>query len=128
MPDLGTARTDFPGASAATLYESIKKILSLPEETRVFMCHDYPPPNRFLAFLSNVKEENQENSLIHEGISKEEYVLKRHQKDQGKAVPKLLFPSIQVNLRAGQFGNPEQNNTSYIKIPIDIHSEIAKVH
>jgi glyoxylase-like metal-dependent hydrolase (beta-lactamase superfamily II) len=119
MPDIGTARTDFPGGSAATLYDSVKKILSLPEETRIFMCHDYPPEGRDVAWLTNVKEQKEKNLLLHDGISKEEYVAVRNKRDEGKAVPKLLLPSIQSNLRAGSFGAPEDNNVRYIKIPVD---------
>lgn len=119
MPDIGTARTDFPGGSAATLYDSVKKILSLPDETRIFMCHDYPPEGRELAWLATVKEQKAKNILIHDGISKEEYVVARNKRDEGKAVPKLLLPSIQANLRAGTFGAPEGNNVRYIKIPVD---------
>ena len=119
MPDIGTARTDFPGGSAATLYDSVKKILSLPDETRIFMCHDYPPEGRDVAWLATVKEQKEKNVLLHDGISKEEYVAVRNKRDEGKAVPKLLLPSIQANLRAGTFGEPEDNNVRYIKIPVD---------
>lgn len=119
MPDLGTARTDFPGGSAATLYESIKKILSFPDETRIFMCHDYPPLNRDVAWVSTVKEQKEKNVLMHDGISKNDYIMMRNQRDEGKAVPKLLLPSIQVNLRGGAFGFPENNRVKYIKIPVD---------
>lgn len=119
MPDIGTARTDFPGGSAATLYDSVKKILILPGETRIFMCHDYPPEGRDVAWLATVKEQREKNILLHDGISKEEYVAVRNKRDEGKAVPKLLLPSIQANLRAGTFGEPEDNNVRYIKIPVD---------
>jgi glyoxylase-like metal-dependent hydrolase (beta-lactamase superfamily II) len=119
MPDLGTARTDFPGGSAATLYDSVKKILSLPDETRIFMCHDYPPEGRDTAYLTTVREQKAKNILLHDGISKEEYVAVRNKRDEGKAVPKLLLPSIQANLRAGTFGASEENNVRYIKIPVD---------
>jgi glyoxylase-like metal-dependent hydrolase (beta-lactamase superfamily II) len=119
MPDIGTARTDFPGGSAASLYDSVRKILSLPDETRIFMCHDYPPEGRDVAWLATVKEQKEKNVLLHDGISKEEYVAARNKRDEGKAVPKLLLPSIQANLRAGTFGEPENNNVRYIKIPVD---------
>lgn len=119
MPDIGTARTDFPGGSAETLYESVQKILSLPDETKIFMCHDYPPENREVTFLSTVKDQKEKNILIHQGISKEHYVRIRNERDHGKAVPKLLLPSIQANMRAGTFGSPEKNETQYIKIPVD---------
>ncbi len=119
MPDIGTARTDFPGGSAGALYDSVKKILSLPDETRIFMCHDYPPQGRDVAWLATVKEQKGKNVLLHDGISKEEYVAARNKRDEGKSVPKLLLPSIQANLRAGTFGEPEDNNVKYIKIPVD---------
>jgi glyoxylase-like metal-dependent hydrolase (beta-lactamase superfamily II) len=119
MPDIGTARTDFPGGSAANMYESVKKILSLPDETRIIMCHDYPPEGRDLAWLATVKEQKEKNVLLHDGVSKEEYVAVRNKRDEEKPVPKLLLPSIQANLRAGTFGDPEDNNVRYIKIPVD---------
>jgi glyoxylase-like metal-dependent hydrolase (beta-lactamase superfamily II) len=119
MPDIGTARTDFPGGSAATLYDSVRKILSLPDQTRIFMCHDYPPEAREVVSSCTVKEQKEKNILIHEGISKEEYILIRNKRDENKPVPKLLLPSIQANLRAGTFGDPEENNLRYIKIPVD---------
>lgn len=119
MPDIGTARTDFPGGSASTLYDSVKKILSLPDETRIFMCHDYPPEARGIAWVATVKEQRTRNVLLHDGIAKEEYVTMRNKRDEGKAVPKLLLPSIQANLRAGSFGEPEDNNIRYIKIPVN---------
>lgn len=119
MPDIGTARTDFPGGSAATMYDSVRKILSLPNETRIFMCHDYPPEGRNVVWISTVEEQKKNNVLIHDGISKQEYVLLRNKRDAGKSVPKLLLPSIQANLRAGTFGAPENNNVRYIKIPVN---------
>lgn len=119
MPDIGTARTDFPGGSAEALYNSAKKILSLPDETRIFMCHDYPPEGRDVTWITTVQQQKANNILLHDGISKEEYVAVRNKRDEGKAVPKLLLPSIQANLRAGTFGEPEDNNVRYIKIPVD---------
>jgi hypothetical protein len=83
------------------------------------MCHDYPPEGRDIAWITTVKEQKERNVLLHDGISKEEYVTARNKRDEGKAVPKLLLPSIQANLRAGTFGTPEDNNLRYIKIPID---------
>lgn len=119
MPDIGTARTDFPGGSPATLYDSVKKILSLPDETRIFMCHDYPPEGRDTEWLTTVKAQKEKNVLLRDGITKEGYVIARNKRDEGKAVPKLLLPSIQANLKAGTFGAPEENNVQYIKIPVD---------
>lgn len=119
MPDIGTARTDFPGGSASLLYDSIRKILSLPECTKIFMCHDYPTAGRNVAYFSTIKEQKDKNILVRDSISKEEYVNARNRRDEGKSVPKLLFPSIQANLRTGKFGLPEKNNVQYIKIPIN---------
>lgn len=119
MPDLGTARTDFPGGSAEILYDSIKKILELPENTKIFLCHDYPPSNREVEWITTVKEQKDKNILVNTQISKEEYITKRNIRDKGKAVPKLLLPSIQANLRAGTFGSFDKNNTQYVKIPIN---------
>ncbi len=119
MPDIGTARTDFPGGSAANLYDSVKKILSLPKDTRIFMCHDYPPEGRDITYVTTVKEQKEKNILIRENILKDEFIKIRNKRDEGKAVPKLLLPSIQANLRAGTFGLSEDNNVKYIKIPID---------
>lgn len=119
MPDIGTARTDFPGGSAAMMYESIQKILSLPDDTRIFVCHDYPPEGRDAAWLTTVKEQKEKNVLIHHKVPKEEYVKVRNKRDEGKEVPQLLLPSIQANLRAGSFGSVENNQVRYIKIPVD---------
>jgi glyoxylase-like metal-dependent hydrolase (beta-lactamase superfamily II) len=119
MPDIGTARTDFPGGSAESMYDSVRKILSLPEETRIFLCHDYPPEGRPVTWITTVKEQKEKNILVHEGISKEEYIQIRNKRDKGKGVPKLLLPSIQANLRAGDFGMAEENNVKYIKIPLN---------
>lgn len=119
MPDIGTARTDFPGGSASTMYDSVQKIFSLPAATRIFMCHDYPPESREVSCVITIGEQQEKNILLHAGVSKEEYVVVRNKRDEGKAVPKLLLPSIQANLRAGSFGAPEGNNVQYIKIPIN---------
>jgi glyoxylase-like metal-dependent hydrolase (beta-lactamase superfamily II) len=120
MPDVGTARTDFPGGSAEMLYDSIQKIFQLSHETRVYTCHDYPPnQSRPVTFVSTVGEQRQQNVLINDSISKEEYVVLRNKRDEGKAVPKLLLPALQVNMRCGEFGEKESNGMTYIKIPVD---------
>lgn len=119
MPYVGTARTDFPGGSAAELYDSIQKILSLPSDTRLFMCHDYPPEGQPPQYLSTVGQQKQQNSMIADGVSKENYVAARLAKDKGKPVPKLLLPSLQVNIRAGCLGEPEENGVQYLKIPLN---------
>lgn len=119
MPYVGTARTDFPGGSAETLYHSIQKILALPDQTRIYTCHDYPPEGQQPAWESTVAEQKKNNSMINDSISEKEFIAARNKKDLNKPVPKLLLPSIQVNLRAGKLGNFEPNQTHYIKIPIN---------
>lgn len=119
MPDIGTARTDFKGGSAAMMYDSIQKIFALPDDTKLFMCHDYPPKDRKICFMSTVKEQKEKNILVGHNISKEEYILLRNRKDQGKAVPQLMLSALQINLRAGSFGQAENNDIHYIKIPIN---------
>lgn len=119
MPHLGTARTDFPGASAKTLYNSIQKLLSLPDETKIFVGHDYPQEGEDLRFFCTVLEQKEQNILVNNNISEEEYISIRTKRDEGKEVPKLLLPSIQVNLRAGNFAKAEENGVQYIKIPIN---------
>jgi len=117
-PKLGTARTDFPGGSAEMLYDSVRKILSLPQNTKIFLGHDYPENGSEPTFCITVAEQKLNNILINDNISKENYVETRNKRDAGKAVPRLLYPSIQVNLRAGKIGNRESNGKNYIKIPI----------
>lgn len=119
LPDVGSGRTDFPGGSAEKSYDSIRRILDLPGDTRIFSCHDYPPQGREPHSLSTVREQRQHNILINDGVSKEEYIKVRNGRDEGKPVPKLLLPSIQVNLRLGTFGKAEDNGVQYIKIPVD---------
>jgi len=119
MPDLGTARTDFPGGSAETMYDSIQRLLSLPDSTRIFVCHDYPPETRGIKFMATVKEHKEKNVMINSRVSKSEYVKARNKRDEGKPVPKLLLPSIQVNMRAGIFGDAESNGVKYVKIPLN---------
>lgn len=119
MPDLGTARTDFPGGSAETMYDSIHRIFSLPDNTKIFICHDYPPEGREASYLSTVKEQKEHNILINEKMTKKHYVDIRNKRDEGKPVPKLLLASIQTNLRSGSLGNPENNGVHYIKTPLN---------
>lgn len=120
MPYIGTARTDFPGGSAAMLYQSIQKIFALPETTKIYTCHDYPPQGKQEHYVSTIADQKTQNIMVHEGISEDEYVAARNAKDKGKAVPRLLLPSIQVNLRAGDFASPEDNGLHYIKIPMNV--------
>jgi glyoxylase-like metal-dependent hydrolase (beta-lactamase superfamily II) len=119
MPDYGTARADFPGGSASSLYRSIHRLLELPDETRLFMCHDYKAPGRErYAWMSTVAEQKARNVHIHEGVSESEFVEMRKARDATLAAPTLLLPSIQVNIRAGRLPRAESNGVSYLKIPI----------
>jgi glyoxylase-like metal-dependent hydrolase (beta-lactamase superfamily II) len=119
MPDGGTARADFPGGDAATLYRSIEKILALPPETRLFVCHDYGPGGRAIAWQTTVAEQRARNIHVREGVGEAEFVEMRTARDRTLAVPQLLIPSIQVNMRAGELPPPEDNGVSYIKIPLN---------
>lgn len=119
MPDLGTARADFPGGNATALYDSINKIFALPDDTKIFLCHDYPPATRGPQNETSVKIQKKQNVFINSKTSKQDYIARRNARDQTLALPKLIIPSIQVNLRLGTFGNPEKNGIQYVKIPID---------
>jgi len=120
MPDFGTARTDFPGGDARTLYRSIQKIFGLPPETRLFMCHDYKAPGRDeFRWETTVAEERESNIHVHDGVSEAEFVEFRTNRDAGLSMPRLLLPSVQVNMRAGAMPPPEDNGVSYLKLPID---------
>ena len=120
MPDFGTARTDFPGGSAPQLYESIRKILALPDDTRLFMCHDYKAPGRDeFAWETSVAEQKASNIHINDKVSREEFVEMREGRDSQLGMPKLILPSLQVNLRAGELPAPEDNDVRYLKIPLD---------
>lgn len=119
MPDYGTARCDFPGGDARTLYRSINKVLSLPPETRLYMCHDYLPGGRELRYMSTVAEERAQNIHVRDGISEDEFVAMRQARDATLAMPTLILPSVQINMRAGELPPPEDNGTRYIKIPLN---------
>jgi glyoxylase-like metal-dependent hydrolase (beta-lactamase superfamily II) len=120
MPDYGTARADFPGGDARQLYRSIKRILALPPQTRLFMCHDYKAPGRdSYAWQTTVAEQRAKNVHIHDGIGEDEFVAMRTARDKTLAMPVLILPSIQVNIRAGNVPPPEENGTSYLKIPLN---------
>ena len=119
MPDVGTARCDFPGGDAGALYRSIQKILSLPADTRLFMCHDYPPDGREIRFESTVAEQRRANIHVHEGISEEAFVQMRTQRDATLEMPVLILPSVQVNIRAGEMPPKEENGVAYLKIPVN---------
>ena len=121
MPDYGTARADFPGGNARDLYRSIQRILSLPKETRLFMCHDYKAPGRDqYAWETTVGEEKARNVHVHEGVSEDEFVKMRETRDATLATPLLLLPSIQVNIRAGKFPPAEANGVHYLKVPVKL--------
>ena len=118
-PDYGTARADFPGGDAATLYRSIRKILGIKQLKYLYLCHDYPPDDRPPKWQSTVVEQRAENVHIHDGINEADYVLMRTDRDKTLAVPKLLFASIQVNMRAGNPPPPDDNGVTYLKIPLN---------
>jgi len=120
MPDYGSARCDFPGGSAAVLYDSIQRLYALPDDTRLFMCHDYRPGGRPLAFETTVREQKRSNVQISERTRKAEYVALREKRDAGLAAPTLILASLQVNIRAGELPEPESNGVSYLKIPVDL--------
>jgi glyoxylase-like metal-dependent hydrolase (beta-lactamase superfamily II) len=119
MPDYGTARCDFPGGDARTLFRSINKVLSLAPETQLYMCHDYQPGGREVQFVSTVGDEREKNVHVRNGISEEEFVAMRCARDATLGMPTLILPSVQVNMRAGQLPEPEANGTRYIKIPLN---------
>ena len=120
MPDFGSARTDFPGGDATQLYESIQKILSLPDDTRLFMCHDYKAPGRDVyAWETSVAEQRASNIHINDTVSREAFVEMREGRDSQLGMPKLILPSLQVNLCAGRLPEPEDNDIRYLKIPLD---------
>lgn len=119
MPDYGTARTDFPGGNAAELYQSIRRMLAYPPETRLFMCHDYKAPGRdHFAWETTVAEQRARNIHIHEGVDEAAFVTMRQERDKGLAAPRLLLPSVQVNIRAGHLPPAEDNAVHYLKLPL----------
>lgn len=122
MPDYGTARADFPGGDARRLYRSIRRLLEeLPPETRLFLCHDYKASGRdHYAWETTVAEERAHNLHVHDGVSEEAFVAMRTARDKTLAMPVLLLPSVQVNIRAGQLPPPEDNGVSYLKIPVNV--------
>jgi glyoxylase-like metal-dependent hydrolase (beta-lactamase superfamily II) len=119
MPDVGSARCDFPGGDAKTLYHSIQKILSYPEQTKLYMCHDYPPTDRPIACMSTVADEKAGNIHVHDGVTESQFVEMRTARDKTLEMPVLILPSIQVNIRAGHFPEPDANGIAYLKIPLN---------
>ncbi len=120
MPDYGTARADFPGGDAHQLYRSIQKLFTLPDDTRMYMCHDYMPGSRLVKWETTVAEQRRNNIHVHEGISEEQFVAMREKRDASLAMPRLILPSIQVNIRAGTLPPAEDNGVSYLKIPLNV--------
>ncbi len=121
MPDYGTARCDFPGGDARTLYQAIQKLFALPGDTRVFMCHDYKAPGReeFL-YETTIAAEREHNVHVHAGISEDQFVSMRTARDATLGMPTLILPSVQINMRGGELPEPESNGTRYLKIPLDV--------
>lgn len=119
MPDVGSARCDFPGGSAKLLYESARKILSMANTTRLFMCHDYPPESRNVCFETTVAEQRAKNIHLHDGVDMATFIQLRTERDKTLAMPVLILPSVQVNIRAGQLPPQESNGIAYLKIPLN---------
>jgi len=121
MPDFGTARADFPGGDAAMLYRSIRRLLALPAQTRLFLCHDYKAPGRDeYVWETTVAAERETNIHVRDGVSEAEFVEMRHKRDAQLSMPRLILPSVQVNMRAGHLPEPEANGQRYLKLPIDL--------
>jgi len=118
MPDSGTARTDFPGGDARELYRSIQRLLDFPDKTRMFMCHDYQPDGRPLMYETTVADQRAHNIHVNQSIDEDAFVSLREEKDKRLEVPKLILPSLQVNMRAGNFPAPEDNEVTYLKVPL----------
>ena len=120
MPDVGTARCDFPGGDAASLYHSIQTLLAFPADTKLYLCHDYPPAGRQHQAVSTVAAQKAENIHVKDGISEADFVQMRTQRDLGLAMPRLILPAVQVNIRAGQLPPAEANGVHYLKIPLNV--------
>ena len=120
MPDVGSARADFPGGDAQTLYRSMRRLLDLPRETRMFVCHDYPPPGREPAWETTVAEQRARNIHVRDGIGEAEFIAMRRARDATLEVPTLILPSIQVNVRAGQLPPADDNGVAYLRIPLNL--------
>jgi glyoxylase-like metal-dependent hydrolase (beta-lactamase superfamily II) len=120
MPDGGSARADFPGGDARTLYRSIKRVLSLPDATRIFICHDYGPNGRDIKWETNVGAEKAHNIHVKDGVSEDEFVAMREARDRTLAMPKLIIPSLQINMRAGQLPPKDEDGKTYLKVPVNL--------
>ena len=120
MPDYGTARADFPGGNARILFRSIRRLLALPAQTRVFLCHDYKAPNRdVFAWESSIGAQREHNVHVHDGVDEDAFVAMRQKRDATLGMPRLILPSIQINMRGGNFPEPEANGTRYLKLPLN---------
>jgi len=119
MPDVGTARCDFPGGDAHMLYQSIKRLLAFPNETHLFMCHDYPTSGRDVQWMSTVQQQREQNIHVNDSVSEDEFIRRRKARDSTLSMPNLILPSIQINIRAGQLPQPEGNGVVYLKIPLN---------
>jgi glyoxylase-like metal-dependent hydrolase (beta-lactamase superfamily II) len=120
MPDVGTARCDFPGGNAHHLYKSVRSLMELPGDTRLYMCHDYPPDAREPAWESTVAEQRASNIHMRDGVTEDAFVAMRSKRDAGLAMPNLILPSVQINIRAGAMPPPELNGRTYLKIPLNV--------
>jgi glyoxylase-like metal-dependent hydrolase (beta-lactamase superfamily II) len=120
MPDVGSARADFPGGDARRLYRSMRRLLGLPPETTMYMCHDYPPASRDAKWQTTVAEQRRHNIHVRDGISEDEFVALRTARDATLEVPTLILPSIQVNVRAGELPPVDENGVAYLRIPINV--------
>jgi glyoxylase-like metal-dependent hydrolase (beta-lactamase superfamily II) len=119
MPDVGTARCDFPGGDAKTLYASTRTLLNLPPETRLFMCHDYPPAGRNVKFETTVAEQRAHNIHLNDGITEEQFIAMRTKRDASLEMPVMILPAVQINIRAGELPPKEDNGISYVKVPMN---------
>ena len=120
MPDGGSARADFPGGDAKILYRSIQRILSLPDELRLFMCHDYMPNGRDVEYQTTVKQQRDHNVHVHQGVSESDFVAMREKRDATLGMPKLILPSLQINMRAGHLPKADTNDVVYLKLPLNL--------
>lgn len=121
MPDYGTARCDFPGGDAHVLFRSIRRVLALPDTTRLFLCHDYKAPGREIyAHETSVVEQREHNIHVHNGISEDDFATMRNERDATLDMPRLILPSVQINMRAGELPPAEENGQAYLKIPLNL--------
>ena len=126
-PDFGSARTDFPGGDAQSLYQSIHRLFELPDATRVFLCHDYMPAGRELEYVHSLEEQKQKNIHINKTVTEQEFVTRREARDEKLGMPGLIIPSIQLNIRAGQLPPEEDNGVAYLKVPLNQLGKPRKV-